>query len=137
MTTLNLVLTIEINDHLEKKMSDREAEEASDNDDKKDEDGSNDDEEGATEANKTQEQNTTKEGADDKEGSEDEADQDAVPTMAGKKNKERIEAKVSPEDQRRKLYDELFGPDFKPDARLSKALENAKREIKQKKLKAT
>jgi hypothetical protein len=53
MTTLNLVLTIEINDHLEKKMSDREAEEASDNDKEKDDDGSNEEEEAATDPNKT------------------------------------------------------------------------------------
>jgi hypothetical protein len=50
--------------------------------------------------------------------------------MAGKKNKEKIEAKLSPEDMRRRLHDELFGTDFKPDARFSKALENAKKEIR-------
>ena len=54
MTTLNLVLTIEINDYFEKKMSDREAEEASDNDDKKDEEDGSNEEEANTEANKTQ-----------------------------------------------------------------------------------
>jgi hypothetical protein len=57
--------------------------------------------------------------------------------MGNKKDKGKIITKLSPEDAKKKLLDELFGPDFKTGKKYSLALEQAKRDIRQKKLQAT
>lgn len=145
MTTLNLVLTNEINDILEEKQRQKELEDAegSDNDgDGLDDDAVADEEaEGEGEANKEGEapgedksKNTPAAGGDTQRDSVNKESMDEGPAVNKKTLKGTVQLKLSPPEQKKRLQSDLFGEDFKPDERFNKAIDQAIEDVRQRRV---
>lgn len=144
MTTLNLVLTNEINDILEEKQRQKELEDAegSDNDGGDDmEDVADEVEEGEGEANKEEapgeekSKNTPAAGGDTTQrDSVNKESQDEGPAVNKKTLKGTVQLKLSPPEQKKRLQSDLFGEDFKPDERFNKAIDQAIEDVRQRRV---
>lgn len=145
MTTLNLVLTNEINDILEERQRQKELEDAEGSDN--DAEGAEDDALGEEAGEEDPE--AAKEGAGGEEaaktapaaaGGETQRDsgnresQEEAPAATKKALKGTPQLKLSPDERRRRLLVDLFGNDFKPDERFEKAILQAKDDIQQRKV---
>lgn len=135
MTTLNLVLTNEVNDILEEKQRQKEQAEAGGSDN--DNDAQDDLEGTAEEAAEEEPEPKAQEGADDKgkaagNDAQRESVDEAVPAPSRKTLKGTAELKLSPEEHKHRLHADLFGPDFKPDERFALALHAAAEDVRQK-----
>ena len=135
MTTLNLVLTNEVNDILEEKQRQKEQDEAvgSDNEQEAHDDLDGTAEEGAEEEAEPKPQ----EGAEEKgkaaagNDAQRESMDETVPVPSRKTLKGTAQLKLSPEEHKHRLHADLFGPDFKPDERFTQALQAAAEEVRQ------
>ena len=136
MTTLNLVLTNEVNDILEEKQRQREQDEAggSDNENEAHEDLDGTAEEAAEEDAEAKPQEGAEEKAKAAAGNEAprESQDETVAAPSRKTLKGTAELKLSPEEEKRRLHADLFGPDFQPDERFAQALQAAAEEVRQK-----
>ena len=136
MTTLNLVLTNEVNDILEEKQRQREQDDAggSDNENEAQDDLDGTVEEGAEEEAERQPPEGTEEKGKTPAGTETQRESmdEAVPAPSRKTLKGTAQLKLSPEEHKNRLHADLFGPDFKPDERFTKALQAAAEEVRQK-----
>ena len=129
MTTLNLVLTNEINDILEEKQRLKELEDAEGSDNQEDQEDEAPEEEQAEEEEKKDEK-------DEKQGESVQKDSVEDPGAQRKALKGTAQLKLSPDERRRRLLAELFGADFKPDDRFEKAIIQAKEDIQARRVQA-
>lgn len=135
VTTLNLVLTNEINDILEERQRQKELADAegSEND-------NHEEAEAAEEAGEEEQDAKDEAGGDDKSkganGSQGELERKEGPDDGGlgapskKTLKGTAQLKLSAEEQRKRLLSDLFGPDFRADGRFSKAVDQAMEDLR-------
>ena len=139
VTTLNLVLTNEINDILEERQRQKELADAegSENENQDEEDAAEDaggedqdakDEAGAEDQSKNAAD--SQRDAEKKEG----ADESGLAPPSKKTLKGTAQLKLSAEEQRKRLLSDLFGRDFRADDRFSKAVEQAKDDVRLRRL---
>lgn len=124
ITSLGLILTNEINDILDEKHRQKEKEDAEGSE--ADMMGENQDDGGAPDDDE-------EENNDDNESKEGEQDAN----KEKKKNRGQAQLKISAEEKKKRLYKELFGSDFVPDERFTKALDQAIDDIRVKRLQMT
>jgi hypothetical protein len=143
MTTLNLVLTNEINDILEERQKQKELEDAEgsdqDNENQEDmdaiaEDAGDDDQEANKEEAAGDGKSKTTPAAAGNESQRDSVNKDSMDENAPAQNKKTLKGtaqlKLSPDEQKRRLLVDLFGNDFKPDEKFNKAIEAAQEDIR-------
>ena len=142
MTTLNLVLTNEINDILEERQKQKELEDAegSDQDNENQDDIDAIAEEGADDDADANKEDAGGDGksktpaAAGNESQRDSVNKDSMDENAPAQNKKTLKGtaqlKLSPDEQKRRLLVDLFGNDFKPDDKFNKAIDTAQEDIR-------
>jgi hypothetical protein len=145
MTTLNLVLTNEVNDILDQRQRQKEQEDAEGSDDNEnqeeddaiaeeagdDDQDANKDEAGGDDKSKNGAGNDTQRDPAIKEGGDENVNATEKKTLKGT-----AQLKLSAEEQKRRLQTDLFGDDFKPDERFTKAIDQAIEDVRQRRIAA-